>query len=157
MTRPPRIVHATSEPLVFFGRGEVLSLLDGALGGAAPSVVGLVGPGGEGKTAIAQHWLHRISAPLDGVFLWSFYRGKDADLCLREWLAYAEGGPASSVSASYCAQRLLEVLTSAGRSCSTGPRWRSTRAGSGTVASTTPTSPGCWRNWRRSGCPASSS
>src|SRR6476659_3524421 len=100
MSRQPRIVHATSEPLVFFGRREVLALLDDALGGAGPSVLGLVGPGGQGKTAIAQHWLHGLSRPLDGVFLWSFYRGKDADLCLREWLAYAEGaGARAEVSA----------------------------------------------------------
>src|SRR5438132_7987308 len=27
----------------------------------------------------------------DGVFLWSFYRGQDAGLCLRSLFAYAEG------------------------------------------------------------------
>jgi tetratricopeptide (TPR) repeat protein len=43
--------------------------------------------------------------------LWSFYRGKDADLCLREWLAYAEGLPSlPEVSGSYCVDRLLAVL-----------------------------------------------
>src|SRR5437773_7913528 len=59
------------------------------------SVVALVGPGGQGKTAIVRHWLERFTlaskAPLDGLFFWSFYRGKDVDRCLREWLAYAEG------------------------------------------------------------------
>src|SRR5262245_1388413 len=90
MSRPPRIHHATSEPLVFFGRAGELALLDDALAGGPASVVALVGPGGQGKTAIVQHWLERPKAA-DGLFLWSFYRGKDADLCLRELYAYAAG------------------------------------------------------------------
>jgi tetratricopeptide (TPR) repeat protein len=111
MTRPPRILHCTSEPLNFFGRSDELALLDSGLSRSGPSVVALVGPGGQGKTAIVQHWLHRLSEPPAGLFLWSFYRGKDADLCLREWLAYAEGwNSLPQVSASYCVDRLLEVL-----------------------------------------------
>jgi tetratricopeptide (TPR) repeat protein len=48
---------------------------------------------------------------LDGVFLWSFYRGKDTDLCLREMLAYAEGlDRPPDVGASWCVDRLLRVL-----------------------------------------------
>jgi tetratricopeptide (TPR) repeat protein len=114
MARPPCIHHCTSEPCRFFGRAAELGLLDAALGGGAPSVVALVGPGGQGKTAIVQHWLagleERGQRP-DGVFLWSFYRGKDADLCLRALYAYAfgvEGTP--DLSASYCVDHLLPVL-----------------------------------------------
>ena len=48
---------------------------------------------------------------LAGQFLWSFYRAKDSDLCLRQLLAYAEGLPGPpQVSASYCVDRLLGVL-----------------------------------------------
>src|SRR5262249_51276647 len=72
--------------------------------------------GGQGKTAIVQHWLHGLAAGsrhTDGVFLWSFYRGKDADLCLRELYAYAEGLPAApELSASYCVDHLLPRLRS---------------------------------------------
>ena len=114
MTRPPRLYHCTSEPYRFFGRAPELALLDRALAGEGPSVVALVGPGGQGKTAIVQHWLGRPSAGAgrpDGVFLWSFYRGKDADLCLRELYAYAEGLPhAPDVAASYCVDHLLPTL-----------------------------------------------
>src|SRR5262249_5396061 len=40
-----------------------------------------------------------------------FYRGKDVDLCLRSWLAYAEGLDAPpDVSAAWCVDRLLGVL-----------------------------------------------
>src|SRR5262249_22203765 len=47
----------------------------------------------------------------DGLFFWSFYRGKDADLCLRELYAYAEGqGHPPDVAASYCVDHLLPVL-----------------------------------------------
>src|SRR5438270_14825 len=71
-------------------------------------------PGLQGKTAIAQHWLAGLSDRIrivDGLFLWSFYRGKDSDLCLRELLAYAEGLAAPpEVSASYCVDRLLPRL-----------------------------------------------
>src|SRR5436189_6361074 len=92
--RTPAIHHCTSQPLRFFGRAEELTLLDRALRGAEPSVAAMIGPGGQGKTAIAQHWLSTLSArcnDIDGIFLWSFYRGKDSDLCLRALLAYAEG------------------------------------------------------------------
>jgi hypothetical protein len=89
-------------------------LLDGAVAGSEPSVVALVGPGGQGKTAIVQHWLERLVSAAQrpvGVFLWSFYRGKDADLCLRQLLAYAEGlDHPPAVAASYCVDRLLTVL-----------------------------------------------
>jgi hypothetical protein len=109
-----------------------------ALHAASPSVVGLIGPGGQGKTAIVQHWLQPWATRSDrpeGLFFWSFYRGKDADLCLRELLGYAEqqvmpttsvhGGlphlypeqtagseiaRSAEVSASYCVDHLLPVL-----------------------------------------------
>jgi tetratricopeptide (TPR) repeat protein len=110
--RPPRILHCTSEPYRFFGRAAELALLDAALADGDTSVAALVGPGGQGKTAIAQHWLERLPAPPDGLFLWSFYRGKDADLCLRELYAYAFGlaqAPAD-LAASYCVDQLLPLL-----------------------------------------------
>jgi hypothetical protein len=114
MPRLPHIHHCTSEPYCFFGRAAELALLDAALAGGEPSVAALAGPGGQGKTAIVQHWLERLlsreQAP-DGVFLWSFYRGKDADLCLRELYAYAAGlTHASDLSASYCVDHLLPIL-----------------------------------------------
>src|ERR1700736_4182712 len=104
--RPPVFHHTTSLPRRFFGRQAELSLLDRAVDGDGPSVVALVGPGGQGKTAIVQHWLaglgERVDA-VDGLFLWSFYRGKDSDLCLRALLAYAEGMLAiPEVSATFC-------------------------------------------------------
>jgi tetratricopeptide (TPR) repeat protein len=109
--RPSAIHHCTSEPYRFFGRAAELALLDRALAGEEPSVAAMIGPGGQGKTAIVQHWLSRLGA-CDGVFLWSFYRGKDSDVCLREMLAYAEGlDSAPDVSASWCADRLLPILT----------------------------------------------
>lgn len=109
--RPPRILHCTSEPLLFFGREAELALLDRALTGDGPSLIALVGPGGQGKTAIVQHWLHRPRPALDGLFFWSFYRGKDADHCLREWLAYAEGlATLPEVSAGWCVDRLIPLL-----------------------------------------------
>jgi hypothetical protein len=112
--RPPAIHHATSLPLHFVGRRAELALLDAAAGLDGPSVVAMVGPGGQGKTAIAQRWLAGLrerAGAVDGLFLWSFYRGKDSDLCLRQLLAYAEGlqGP-PEVSASYCVDRLLPRL-----------------------------------------------
>jgi hypothetical protein len=112
--RPPCIHHCTSQPYRFFGRTTELGVLDQALAGGEPSVVALVGPGGQGKTAIVQHWLESFATGgrrADGVLLWSFYRGKDADLCLRQLYAYAAGLPqAGDVSATYCVDRLLPVL-----------------------------------------------
>jgi hypothetical protein len=74
----------------------------------------MIGPGGQGKTAIVQHWLQKCTAgtpPLDGIFFWSFYRNKDSDSCLRKLYAYAEGlAQAPDVSASYCVDRLLTML-----------------------------------------------
>jgi hypothetical protein len=106
--------HATSHALHFFGRQPELALLDRAVQGDSPSVVAMVGPGGQGKTAIVQHWLAGLrgrAMDVEGVFLWSFYRGKDSDLCLREMLAYAESlSAAPEVSASFCVDRLLPIL-----------------------------------------------
>ena len=112
--RAPSFHHATSHPLHFFGRQAELALLDCALQPDGPSVVAMVGPGGQGKTAIVQHWLEGLRervGEVAGLFLWSFYRGKDSDLCLRELLAYADDLPAPpEVSASYCVDRLLPRL-----------------------------------------------
>jgi hypothetical protein len=111
--RPPRILHVTSEPYRFFGREAELALLTEAYRGGDASVVALIGPGGQGKTAIAQHWLASLQqgSGAAGTFLWSFYRGKEADHCLREWYAYAEGlTVAPEVSASYCVDYLLPRL-----------------------------------------------
>jgi tetratricopeptide (TPR) repeat protein len=114
MARPPCIHHCTSEPYRFFGRSAELALLDAALCGGSESVVALIGPGGQGKTAIVQHWLESLLTAahrLDGLFLWSFYRGKDADLCLRSLYAYAEGlSQPPELSASYCVDHLLPLL-----------------------------------------------
>ena len=114
MPRPPCIHHCTSEPYRFFGRDAELALLDDALHSGGESVVALIGPGGQGKTAIAQHWLERLHAledRPDGVFLWSFYRGKDADMCLRSLFEYAEDlDQPPELSASYCVDHLLPRL-----------------------------------------------
>jgi hypothetical protein len=111
MPRKPAIHHGTSHPVHFFGRDRELNLLDQALAGGEPSVAALIGPGGQGKTAIVQHWLERLPPSLDGIFLWSFYRGKDSDLALRELYAYAEGlDRAPELSASYCVDHMLGVL-----------------------------------------------
>jgi hypothetical protein len=112
--RPPRIHHSTSEPFRFFGRAAELTLLDEAFRGGPVSLIVFVGPGGQGKTAILQEWLGGLLAGpphVDGVFLWSFYRGKDSDLCLRELYAYAAGLSAlPDVSASYCVDHLLPMI-----------------------------------------------
>ncbi|HEX5272933.1 MAG TPA: hypothetical protein VFW33_20690, partial [Gemmataceae bacterium] len=92
--------------------------LDAALEPNGPSAVAFVGPGGQGKTAVVQHWLGRLvgggrASPIaiDGVFLWSFYRGKDADLCLRELYGHVAGAsPAPDVSATYAVDHLLPRL-----------------------------------------------
>ncbi len=120
MTTPRALYvhHCTSQPAHFFGRGAELALLDAALEPAGPSAVAFVGPGGQGKTAIVQHWLERLVAAgrvgpggVDGVFLWSFYRGKDADLCLRELYGHATGAAsAPDVSATYAVDHLLPQL-----------------------------------------------
>jgi hypothetical protein len=107
--------HATSHPYRFFGRAAELRALDDALETNEDNLVAFVGPGGQGKTAIVQEWLKRLAADparVEGVFLWSFYRGKDADRCLRQLLADVDGtGPTSDVSSSFCVDRLLELLT----------------------------------------------
>lgn len=112
--REVRILHCTSQPYRFFGRQAELDLLDQALAGGEPSLVALVGPGGQGKTAIVQRWLEPFLAgtrQADGVFLWSFYRGKDSDLCLRELWSNATGSPGpGNVSASWCVDHLLPLL-----------------------------------------------
>jgi hypothetical protein len=110
MPRPAYVHHCTSEALHFVGRQEELALLDEGLAGSAWSVVALLGPGGQGKTAIVQHWIHRLPCRPDGLFLWSFYRGKEPDLCLRELFSYATDRSGAGVSASYCVDAVLPVL-----------------------------------------------
>lgn len=110
--RPPRILHATSEPYRFFGRRAELALLKESVEGGPVSVVALIGPGGQGKTATLQHWLTQLAEyPPDGLFFWSFYRAKNSDLCLRELHAYATGADSTSdVAASWCVDHLVPIL-----------------------------------------------
>jgi hypothetical protein len=111
--RPPAVYHCTPEPLHFFGRAAELRQLEQALIDPGIAVIGLLGPGGQGKTAIVQHWLQPLLGPassLDGLFFWSFYRGKDADLCLRELYGYAARTGPADVAASYCVDHLLPIL-----------------------------------------------
>jgi hypothetical protein len=111
--RAPAVYHTTSEPFRFFGRAPELRQLDNALVDPDVSVVGLVGPGGQGKTAIVQHWLQPLLGTdrgIDGLFFWSFYRGKDADVCLRELYGYAARTRPTDVAASYCVDHLLPIL-----------------------------------------------
>jgi hypothetical protein len=112
--RTPRILHATSEPLFFLDRDAELALLDRVFEPGAPSVVAFVGPGGQGKTAIAQHWLQSLSDwphDVEGIFLWSYYRGKESDQCLRELYAYVHDlAMSADVAASYCVDHLLPSL-----------------------------------------------
>src|SRR4051794_27678165 len=54
--RQPAVHHSTSEPLHFFGRAAELAVLERSLLDSDLAVVALVGPGGQGKTAIVQHW-----------------------------------------------------------------------------------------------------
>src|SRR5437868_5238472 len=104
LRRAPRIHHSTSLPVHFFGRTAELAQLDEALAGGMASLVAMVGPGGQGKTAIVQHWLQTRACgagfqfcraadsdsgglgtigilphkSVDGLFFWSFYRGKSS-------------------------------------------------------------------------------
>jgi hypothetical protein len=115
MTDSPRhfVHHVTSKPGRFFGRKAELALLHAALSDDGVSVVALVGPGGQGKTAILQHWLDELASvsQIDGIFLWSFYRAKDGDLCLRELYAALAGVKASGeVSASWCVDHIVKFL-----------------------------------------------
>ncbi len=108
--------HTTSHALQFVGRTAELALLNEAWEDDAVSVVALVGPGGQGKTAIVQEWLNKLAthrpAPA-GVFLWSFYRGKDSDHCLRRLLQAVCGfADAASIAASYCVDHILPRLRS---------------------------------------------
>ena len=72
---------------------------------------------------------------IDGVFLWSFYRGKDSDLCLREMLAYAEGldrppdvsarsGPSSNFNASCTASAAASIPARSSYAASPWAVWR---------------------------------
>lgn len=114
MPLPIHVHHTTSQAAEFFGRDAELALLRQAWQDESLSVVAFVGPGGQGKTAIVQQWLAAVSqesTPPEGVFLWSFYRGKDSDQCLRELFSAACGfADAPEVSASYCVDHLLRAL-----------------------------------------------
>ena len=61
MTAPAsfHVHHPTSHACHFFGRAAELALLYQAWGHEGTSVIALIGPGGQGKTAIVQEWLNR--------------------------------------------------------------------------------------------------
>jgi tetratricopeptide (TPR) repeat protein len=111
LMRPPLLLHTASEPLALFGREAERALLDAALRPDGPSVVALIGPGGQGKTAIVQTWRDALPEACTGVLFWSFYQVPESERCLRTWLAYAQGTPdAPEVSSSFAAQQLLALL-----------------------------------------------
>jgi hypothetical protein len=98
------------------------------------------------------------NARADGLFLWSFYRGKDADLCLRHLYAYAEGrDEPGDVSASWCVDHLLPLLRRERWAAGAGQR-RVVQHGRAVVWAVSSTGwSGCWRDWPRNHCPASCS
>ena len=112
MPRPPHIQHCTSEAVHFFGRQEEFDpSRSGPARAGARAVLALVGPGGQGKTAIVQHWLDRLPCQVDGLFFWSFYRGKEPrSVPARVVRLWHRAQSSANVSASYCVDAVLPIL-----------------------------------------------
>ena len=84
------------------------------------------------RAALAAAPCRRVGG-VDGVFLWSFYRGKDSDLCLRELFAYAEGLAGAAGGVGQLLRRSAAAAAAAGALGGRARRRRGRAARSGAV------------------------
>src|SRR5262249_39636370 len=82
-------------------------------------VLGLIGIGGAGKTALVAEFLQRESASLSEsnvtVYVWSFYVAPDTDLFLTESLRFFSGGKSVDARGGAIFLHLLEALRTSGK------------------------------------------
>jgi hypothetical protein len=80
------------------GRQELLSKITRAWEGSGTSIIGLVGLGGVGKSALARKWLDEVTndgrnkKPPVAVFWWSFYEHPNWDEFLQQAILYLGAG-----------------------------------------------------------------
>src|SRR5262245_4112297 len=77
----PRLIHPLPAAPDFLGREAELEELRSFFDAGTRGVLGLVGLGGAGKTALAARFLARLldrTPPKGGLFVWSFYQQPDA-------------------------------------------------------------------------------
>jgi tetratricopeptide (TPR) repeat protein len=119
-THPPEplLVHRLPPAPHFVGRQPELEALHALWKSGYRGVVGLVGLGGAGKTAIAAHFLDDLLRPGRGslpcgLLVWSFYQEPDAGLCLQTVHQYF-GAPAATLAKGMGLLHLLRDALTAG-------------------------------------------
>ena len=122
------ILHDLPPAPFFVGRQRELTQMRELWNSGRPYIVGLIGFGGAGKTALAAEFLRSLgvgcntqtdldSLPKpDGCFVWSFYRDQDVGTFLAEAYRYFSGGSESDSRGSTAVYRLTDLLATGNRS-----------------------------------------
>jgi hypothetical protein len=91
---------------VWVGRSRVFDELMEALDNGDTRVVGVIGLGGQGKSALVAHWLEQVPIPAERVFWWSLASG-DVDRFLAEAVSFVGSDPVEVRRPLQQAQRIV--------------------------------------------------
>lgn len=113
--RDTGFVHDLPPAPRFVGRSDELTRLFEMWNQPGSGVMGVIGMGGSGKTALVSEFIGELTAeglePIDGLFVWSFYEDPDPNAFLEAAYEYVTDVPRPDVKGAGWLHLLKDALT----------------------------------------------